>query len=240
VTTTSRLRILAAAAVVSVAAAALVLSTSQSAPAAASAAAAAGIDPRAGGLQVALGEWSVGLEAKAIRPGRVTLVITNRGKQTHGFEVEAARSRDGGDDDNDLDAETDKLRPGETTRLTLDLAPGVYEIECFVSHHDDMGMVARLVVSADAPLVVPPKAPVNTVQILNFAFKPAVLTTKVGSTVRWRNQDPAQHTATARNDAFGSKLLGRGGTYARKFTAPGTYAYICALHPSMTGKVVVR
>ena len=235
-TVTSRHPVLVAVAAVALAAAALALSTSEPAPAAG----AGGIDPRAGGLQVALGEWSLGLEAKAIRPGRVTLVITNRGKQVHGFEIEAARSRDGGDDDNDLDAETEKLAPGETVRLTLDLAPGVYELECFVGHHDDMGMVARLVVSADAPLVAPPKRTVNAVRIVNFQFAPAVLTTTVGATVRWRNADPSQHTATARNKAFGSPLLGRGGTYARRFTAAGTYAYLCALHPGMTGKVVVQ
>src|SRR5688500_12040713 len=57
------------------------------------------VDPRSGGLEVALGEWSIGLEAKAIRPGRVTLVITNRGKARHGFEIEAAGKHRERDDD---------------------------------------------------------------------------------------------------------------------------------------------
>ena len=45
------------------------------------------LDPRADGLAIAMGEWAVTPEAKAIRPGPVTLVITNRGKVTHGFEL---------------------------------------------------------------------------------------------------------------------------------------------------------
>ncbi len=199
----------------------------------------AATDPRSGGLEVALGEWSVGLEAKAIRPGRVTFVVSNRGKVVHGFEIGSAGSHDG-DDDDDVKLETGRLRPGESTRLTLNLVPGVYEVECFVGHHDDMGMVATLTVRADAPLVSAAKAPTNTVQIKNFAFKPALLTAKVGATVRWHNQDPAPHTATARNRSFDSKTLNRGGSYARRFTRPGTYAFICALHPQMTGKIVVR
>jgi len=199
----------------------------------------AAVDPRSGGLEVALGEWSIGLEAKAIRPGRVTLVIRNRGNAEHGFEIEAAgRHLDRDDDDQEL--ETDRLEPGESARLTLDLEPGVYEIECFVSHHDDRGMVGTLTVRADAPLVSPPKAQTNAVAIKNFAFKPALLRAKVGATVRWRNRDPAQHTATAPNGSFDSKLLGRGAGYSRKFTRPGTYAYLCALHPQMTGKVIVQ
>jgi plastocyanin len=203
------------------------------------AAPAAGVDPRSRGLQVALGEWSIGLEAKAIRPGRVTFVVTNRGTFRHGFEIQRAGRHHGRDDD-DEELETDRLEPGESARLTLDLKPGVYEIECFVSHHDEKGMVGTLTVRADAPLVTAPKAQANTVAIRSFAFKPALLRVKAGATVRWRNQDAAQHTATAFNRSFDSKLLGRGATYARKFSRPGTYAYLCALHPQMTGKVIVR
>jgi plastocyanin len=199
----------------------------------------AGVDPRSGGLQVALGEWSIGLEAKAIRPGPVTLVVTNRGKFRHGFEIQRAGRHQARDDD-DEELETDKLEPGESARLTLDLEPGVYEIECFVSHHDEKGMVGTLTVRADAPLVTAPKAAqANTVEITNFAFKPAMLRVKAGTTVRWRNRDAAQHTATAFDRSFDSKLLGRNAAYARKFSRPGTYSYLCVLHPQMTGKVVV-
>ena len=113
-------------------------------------------------------------------------------------------------------------------------------VECSVGDHDDLGMFAVLTVRADAPFVTAPKAPANTVAISNFAFKPAVLRTKAGATVRWRNADAAPHTATARTGAFDSKILNRSGTFSRRFTQPGTYAYICALHPQMTGKVVVR
>src|SRR5688572_10040818 len=47
------------------------------------------VDPRDDGLEVALGEWAVTLEAGAIRPGRVTFVVHNRGTIPHGFEIEA-------------------------------------------------------------------------------------------------------------------------------------------------------
>src|ERR671914_1911371 len=46
------------------------------------------IDPRRNGLEVAMGEWAVQLEAKAIRPGPVTVVVANRGTTEHGFEIE--------------------------------------------------------------------------------------------------------------------------------------------------------
>jgi plastocyanin len=31
-----------------------------------------------------------------------------------------------------------------------------------------------------------------------------------------------------------------GSTFERTFDQPGTYEYVCAVHPYMTGKVVVR
>ena len=205
-------------------------------------AAAGGIDPRTGGLEIALGEWAISPEARAIRPGPVTFVIRNRGAFRHGFELELRRvdERHGGhgDDHGDDDAKSIKLAPGGTTSLTVSLAPGIYEIECFISHHDERGMRGLLEVRADAPLVARAVASApSAVTISGFAFKPATLKTTVGKTVTWRNADAAPHTATA--TAFSSPQLTKGGTFRRTFSRAGTYAYVCALHPGMRGMIVV-
>src|SRR5262245_66252502 len=47
------------------------------------------VDPRKSGLDVAFGEFAVVPEAKAIRPGKVTLVVHTGGRLTHGFEMKA-------------------------------------------------------------------------------------------------------------------------------------------------------
>ena len=102
----------------------------------------------------------------------------------------------------------------------MSLAPGIYEIECFISHHDERGMRGMLEVRADAPLVARPAAPTPTaVTIAGFAFKPATLKTTVGKTVTWRNADAAPHTATA--TAFSSPQLGKGGSFRRRSAVPG-------------------
>ena len=201
--------------------------------------AAGGVDPRAGGFEIALGEWALSPEARAIRPGRVTFVIRNRGKFRHGFEIEIRRIDQRDDRDrNDDDAESAELRPGQKTTLTMNLAPGVYEIECFVEDHDDMGMRGRLEVRDDAPLVAAPRATTrSTVDIAGFAFKPATLKTTAGTTVTWRNADSAPHTATGKQ--FSSPQLREGTSFRHRFTRTGTYPYLCALHPGMRGKVIV-
>jgi plastocyanin len=209
-----------------------------SAAAAWAATSAGGVDPRSGGLTINLGEWAIGPEAKAIRPGRVTLVVANRGKQRHGLMIRSLGDDDaiGGDDDK---VKTIRLEPGRTTRITLDLAPGKYRIECFVSHHDERGMIGILDVRHDAPLVQPKPRGANAVQIKNFAYAPATLRVKAGSTVRWTNQDSAPHTASASNGSFTSPTLRLRQGYSKRFAKAGRYAYLCALHPGMRGTVVV-
>ena len=44
---------------------------------------------------------------------------------------------------------------------------------------------------------------------------------------------------TADDGSFASGTLAETGTFTRAFPATGTFAYHCAIHPSMTGEVVV-
>ena len=86
-------------------------------------------------------------------------------------------------------------------------------------------------------------APVATdsVAIKNFAFAPAAITVKAGSTVTWTNQDTDAHTVTSQNNAgpLNSQPLNTGQSYAHTFTQPGTYSYLCTIHPFMTATVTV-
>ena len=200
---------------------------------------AAGVDPRAGGFQVGLGEWAVAVEAKAVRPGRVTFVVSNRGKHVHGFRIRSRREDGRGRGGDRYESRTVTLRPGQTARLTLHLAAGLYEVDCFVEGHDDMGMEAPFEVRPDAPFVKPPKAGGQAVQIAGFRFAPQTLRVPVGASVRWTNADAAPHTASAMSGQFSSPQLGKGQSYTRRFPGAGRYAYVCALHPAMRGTVVV-
>ena len=86
-------------------------------------------------------------------------------------------------------------------------------------------------------------APVATksVAVKNFAFAPAAITVKVGSTVTWTNQDADAHTVTSQNGSgpLNSQPLNTGQSYSYTFTKPGTYSYLCTIHPFMTATVTV-
>jgi plastocyanin len=86
-----------------------------------------------------------------------------------------------------------------------------------------------------------PAAPVagDAVSIDNFAFVPATLTVRVGSTVTWTNHDEEPHTVAASDGSFHSPGMGSQGTYSHTFPTAGKFDYICSIHPYMHATVVV-
>jgi len=85
------------------------------------------------------------------------------------------------------------------------------------------------------------KHPTRTVLIQNFSFKPAHITIKRGTKVRWINKDSTAHTATANNGrSFDSGRLGKGKRYTHTFKSAGKKPYHCEIHSDMRGSVVVK
>lgn len=78
----------------------------------------------------------------------------------------------------------------------------------------------------------------------SFAFSPATLTIKAGTTVVWKNTTSVGHTVTSDDgksfDSGSSNPIAQGATYSFTFNNPGTYAYHCAIHPFMKATIVVQ
>jgi plastocyanin len=94
------------------------------------------------------------------------------------------------------------------------------------------------------PTEASPAAEEVQVQVAGFAFNPARLTVKAGSTVVWTNEDGAPHTVTADDGSFKSGTLRQGDTFSQTFSTPGEYPYYCEFHggpggAGMAGSVVV-
>ena len=78
-----------------------------------------------------------------------------------------------------------------------------------------------------------------TVDIAEFKFEPEALTVQAGTKVTWLNRDAAPHTATAKDD-FDTGTLRKGERKTLTLKTAGTFAYVCEIHPFMTGTVIVR
>lgn len=77
------------------------------------------------------------------------------------------------------------------------------------------------------------------VEIDDFAYKPDPVTIEEGGKVIWVNRDSAPHTATAEDGSFDTGTLEEGKLKSETFKQPGTYAYVCSIHPDMHGTVEV-
>ena len=73
-------------------------------------------------------------------------------------------------------------------------------------------------------------------------FVPTVVRVEPGTTVTWRSGDAAPHTVTAAGSGFlarPSDSLTSSRPVSTTFDQPGVYPYVCVLHPTMAGAVVV-
>lgn len=77
----------------------------------------------------------------------------------------------------------------------------------------------------------------NAVIIQNFSFNPGTLTVKSGTKVTWTNKDSTTHRI--KSDTFNSSDLNQGDTFEVTFKNKGSFNYSCAIHPYMTGTIVV-
>ena len=102
-------------------------------------------------------------------------------------------------------------------------------------------------------------AKATDVDVVNISFSPATLKIDLGTQVTWANGDEGvHHTATSGlpgdngvpgvseakppkpDGLFDGDLPGSSSRFTFKFDEPGTYAYFCRIHPSMTGEVIVQ
>lgn len=93
--------------------------------------------------------------------------------------------------------------------------------------------------AASAVAASQPAAAGDAVTIQNFAFAPASLTVKAGTTVTWTNQDSPAHSVKWDDGSTGSQNLATGAMYTRTFATAGTFTYVCGIHASMKGTIVV-
>ncbi len=105
------------------------------------------------------------------------------------------------------------------------------------------GIMSFLFVASFAAALVPVAHASTTVNVTikNYTFTPSTITVVIGvnNTVTWTNEDTVNHAPTANDGSWGGTTGAEGGTYTHTFTVAGTFPYHCAIHPTMTGTVIV-
>lgn len=83
-------------------------------------------------------------------------------------------------------------------------------------------------------------AATHTVVMEGVAFKPQTLTVRRGDKVVWVNKDLFPHTATAQDRSFDSGEVAPEKSWTLTIARTGTFAYVCTLHPTMKGTLIVK
>lgn len=96
--------------------------------------------------------------------------------------------------------------------------------------------------AADLPPGEVERSEPTVVAIERSRYEPRSVTVPAGAEVTFRNLDPAVHTVTSPEGGtpFDSGDLGEGEELVVRLDEPGTYEYLCEIHPTMRGTVVVE
>ena len=100
-------------------------------------------------------------------------------------------------------------------------------------------MLCQATIVAAAERAAASKPATYTVLIDGVKYVPETITVRRGDTVVWVNKDPFPHTATAKG-SFDSRTIAEGKSWKWTPRKAGEYAYVCTLHPNMTGTVKVE
>jgi hypothetical protein len=103
-------------------------------------------------------------------------------------------------------------------------------------------VVSRISRETPQPLPRPTLPSQPQVEVVDYGFSPGQLVVHVGATVTFVNQGSDGHDVTGGGPGgdWRSGPLAPGEHYSRAFGLPGTYAYVCTIHPEMRGSVVVQ
>jgi plastocyanin len=87
-----------------------------------------------------------------------------------------------------------------------------------------------------------PDVPVATTRVSmppSYRFDPPTIEVEAGAVVTWTNDDHFTHTVEV--EGMSDRRVGKGESISIAFPTPGTYQYVCTLHPhDMQGEVGVR
>jgi plastocyanin/mono/diheme cytochrome c family protein len=80
----------------------------------------------------------------------------------------------------------------------------------------------------------------NTIAMDGTSFEPSSFTVKVGGTVTFTNKDPFPHNVVSKTGGFRSGDVDSDQSWQFHATKPGTFPYVCTLHPGMKGTIIVK
>ena len=185
-------------------------------------------------IQVTEREFKIALASTELKPGKVTFDVKNDGKLQHDLAIVG------------MSEKTKLISPGGSSKLTVTLKPGKYELYCSVPGHKAAGMDVKITVqptgtrqttTAPAPTqttaTTTPKPQATTIQVSETEFKITLPSTKLKAgkiTFHVKNDGKIEHDLAIKGMSEKTKLIAPGETADLTVTLkPGTYELYCSV-----------
>jgi plastocyanin len=129
---------------------------------------------------------------------------------------------------------------GSTTTITT---PGTAAAKSKTATSSGLKVASSTPKYASPSSSEPVKSGVVQIAYRNIAIDPDTVRAKVGSTIKWTNEDPEKCNVTSEGGGpykFASKDFGEGGSFELKLDKPGVIHYECTSYPTtMNGTIEV-
>jgi plastocyanin len=169
-----------------------------------------------------------------------TVVLANVGGKPHTLTADVTGNDDPAFDTGVVPPGAEGGRfAGSNASITLP-EPGTFSFHCEI-HPAAMKGTITVTGEAKKPPAAASAAPRQvSVDIKGFAFKPPQISIAPGGKVTWKNFDSAPHDAKFDDVKLQSKLMQKNDSASLTApTKPGSYSYLCSVHPAQMRAVLV-
>jgi uncharacterized cupredoxin-like copper-binding protein len=189
--------------------------------------------PKATTVQVTESEFKIALASNELKAGTVTFDVRNAGEIEHDLSIVG------------MSEKTKLIPPGGSSKLTVTLKPGKYELYCSVPGHKAAGMAVRITVqptkqqattaptTTQATTTTTPKPKATTVPVTENEFKIVLRSTELEAgkiTFDVKNGGKLPHDLAIKGMKEKTKLIPAGGSDELTVTLkPGTYELWCTV-----------
>jgi uncharacterized cupredoxin-like copper-binding protein len=191
--------------------------------------------PKGTTVQVTEREFKIALASTELKAGTITFEVKNDGTIEHDLAIVG------------MSEKTKLISPGGSSKLTVTLKPGTYELYCSVPGHKEAGMDVKITVQSPTapPATTAPtttraatrtttaKPAATRVPVTETEFKIALRSTKLKAgkiTFEVKNDGKIEHDLAIKGMDEKTKLIPAGGSDDLTVTLkPGTYELYCSV-----------
>jgi len=101
-------------------------------------------------LRLAVDEYRILPQNISARPGRIKIVVKNRGRLTHNLVIQTPAAEPDDKPVEVLGARVKSMQPGESAEpIKVVLEKGTYRLVCTIANHDDLGQTGELIIEGE-------------------------------------------------------------------------------------------